>query len=59
MDIGEKIKQIRKKEKLSQEYIAEAIHVSRQTISNWENSNTLPDITSLILLSDIFNVSFR
>ena len=42
---------------LTQEEVAEKIHVSRQTISNWETGRTLPDITSLVLISDIYNIS--
>lgn len=57
MTIGEKIKQKRQELKFTQEDIAEKIHVSRQTISSWENSKSLPDVTSLILLSDIYGVS--
>lgn len=57
MNIGEKIKQKRKDSKFTQEEIAERVHVSRQTISSWENSKSLPDVTSLILLSDIYHVS--
>lgn len=57
MNIGEKIKQKRKELNLTQEEIAEKVHVSRQTISSWENSKSLPDVTSLILLSDVYQVS--
>lgn len=57
MNIGEKIKQKRKELTLTQEEVAEKVHVSRQTISSWENSKSLPDVTSLILLSDVYQVS--
>jgi len=43
--------------KLSQEELAEKIYVTRQTISNWENEKSYPDIHSLLLLSSLFNVS--
>ncbi|OPF86150.1 hypothetical protein BW731_12315 [Vagococcus martis] len=43
--------------KLTQDELAEKIHVSRQTISSWENSKSLPDVTSLILLSDVYEIS--
>ena len=43
--------------KLSQEDLAEKIYVTRQTISNWENEKSYPDIHSLLLLSSLFNVS--
>lgn len=57
MNIGEIIKTKRKSLKLTQDELAEKIHVSRQTISSWENSKSLPDITSLVLLSDVYEIS--
>ncbi len=57
MEIGKKLKEARARTGLSQEAIAEAVHVSRQTISNWENEKTYPDILSLIQLSDLYQVS--
>lgn len=42
---------------LSQEELAEKIFVTRQTISNWENEKSYPDIHSLLLLGSLFNVS--
>lgn len=57
MNIGEIIKIKRKNMKLTQDELAEKIHVSRQTISSWENSKSLPDVTSLILLSDVYEIS--
>ena len=43
--------------KLSQEELANRIYVSRQTISNWENDKSYPDMNSLVLLSEIFKTS--
>lgn len=57
MSVGEKIKTCRKEIGFSQEYVSEKINVSRQTISNWENGKTLPDIYSLISLSELYNIS--
>ena len=42
---------------LSQDEVSKAIFVSRQTISNWENGKTYPDVQSLLLLSQLFEVS--
>ena len=42
---------------MSQEELADRVYVSRQTISSWENDKSYPDIHSLVLLSEIFNVS--
>ncbi len=57
MDIGIKIKNARVKAKLTQEQSAEALGVSRQTISNWENNKTYPDIVSVVKMSDLYNIS--
>ena len=57
MNIGIRIKKYREKQNISQEELALKIFVSRQTISNWENNKSYPDINSLIMLSEIFNVS--
>ena len=43
--------------KLSQDELAEKVYVTRQTISNWENDKTYPDIKSLVLLSQVFSVT--
>jgi Predicted transcriptional regulators len=42
---------------LSQDELAEKIYVTRQTISNWENNKSYPDIHSLLLLSSLFDIS--
>lgn len=57
MEIGSKIKESRVAAQLTQEQAAEALGVSRQTISNWENNKTYPDIISVIKMSDIYKVS--
>lgn len=57
MTISEKIQHYRKSAGLSQEELAKNLLVSRQTISLWENGQTLPTIDNLIRLRDIFNVS--
>lgn len=57
MEIGTKLKSARKKCGLTQEKAAEAVGVSRQTISNWENEKSYPDIVSVIRLSSLYSVS--
>lgn len=47
MEIGSKIKKSRIDAKLTQEQAAEALGISRQTISNWENEKSYPDIVRL------------
>lgn len=57
MEFGNKLKSLRMQKGLSQEELAEAVYVTRQTISNWENSKSYPDIKSLLILSNFFSVS--
>lgn len=57
MELGKQIKTYRQQANLSQEGLANRIYVSRQTISNWENDKSYPDVNSLVLLSEIFQVS--
>ena len=57
MEIANQIKRLRIEKGLSQDDLAEKIFVSRQTVSNWENEKTYPDIKSLILLSEVFETS--
>jgi len=57
MEIGSKLKNARNEKGLTQEQAAEALGVSRQTISNWENNKSYPDIISVIKMSDIYSVS--
>ena len=58
MSLGSKIQQIRKEHGLSQEQFADQFHVTRQTISNWENDRNYPDMTSLRQISETFGISF-
>lgn len=48
MTLGNNIKRIRKEAKLSQEDFAEKFCVTRQTVSNWENSKSYPDLETII-----------
>lgn len=48
---------IRKRNNLSQSKLANKIKVSRQTIYNWENGKSVPDILSIAKLSELYNVS--
>ncbi len=57
MEIGTKLKNARTKNGLTQEKVAEEIGVSRQSVSNWENGRSYPDIVSVIKLSDLYSVS--
>ena len=57
MDIGGKIKESRTDAKITQEQAAQALGISRQTISNWENERSYPDIVSVLKMSDLYSVS--
>jgi transcriptional regulator with XRE-family HTH domain len=57
MDIGKQLKDARISAGFTQENVAEKINVSRQTISNWENEKTYPDLISIIKLSDLYGIS--
>lgn len=48
MEINEKLKKARNTAQLTQEQVAENLMVSRQTISNWENGKSLPDIVNVM-----------
>lgn len=57
MEIGTIIKKARNDAMITQEQAAEALGVSRQTISHWENGKSYPDIVSVIKMSDLYSVS--
>ena len=57
MELAKHIKEQRARLGMSQEALAEAIFVSRQTISNWETDRTYPDVQSLLLLSALFDTT--
>ena len=59
MELNEQIKKYRTEMNISQEELAEKIYVTRQSISNWENGKTYPDIHSLLLLSSLFGISLE
>ena len=57
MEISEKLKEARQKSGMTQDQVAEKIMVSRVTVSHWENGKSLPDIVSLISLSNLYCIS--
>ena len=57
MELGKQIRMYRQEAQLSQEELADRVYVSRQTISNWENDRSYPDVNSLVLLSEVFHIS--
>lgn len=57
MEVGEKLRERRNTLHMTQDEVAEALGVTRQTISNWENGRSYPDIERIIRLSDIYQLS--
>ena len=57
MRIADQIKNARIQKEYTQEQAAENLFVSRQTISNWENGKSLPDILSIIRMSELYELS--
>lgn len=57
MDFGDRLKQIRMSQGLSQEQLAEKIGVSRQAITKWETKRGLPDVENMIILAEIFKIT--
>ena len=57
MELSSRIKELRNEKGWSQEVLVQRAYVSRQTISNWENGKTFPDIVSVIKMSDVYSVS--
>ncbi len=55
--IGEKIRNLRKDNRISQEELAEKLSVSSQSVSLWENGQTAPSIENIVAIANIFNVS--
>lgn len=57
MEFGEKIKEVRTRNNLTQEQFATQLHVTRQAVLNWENNRNLPDLEMLIAIATIFQLS--
>jgi len=57
MGLGDNIRRLRTERKMSQEYLAEQLYVSRQAVSKWENGQTEPTAKNLVELARLFNIS--
>ena len=57
MNLGENIYALRTKQNMSQGDLADALNVSRQSVSKWENNNATPDLDKLIKMSQLFGVT--
>lgn len=57
MKIGEQLQKQRKLHKMSQDELADKLHISRQSISKWENGGSLPSFANVVAISDLFHIS--
>ena len=57
MNFGAKLKLLRTQKGLTQELLAEELHVSRSAIAKWESNNGIPEISNLKQISQVLNVS--
>ena len=57
MILADKIIKLRKQSGWSQEELAEKMSISRQSVSKWESTNSIPDLNKIIMLADIFDVT--
>ena len=57
MNLGEKLLSLRKKKGLSQEEVADILHVTRQTISKWETNQSMPDFDKVVPICDLYEIS--
>ena len=56
-NFGETLKKLRRQKDMTQEQLAEYVNISPQSVSKWETNLTLPDITIIPILANIFDVS--
>lgn len=57
MELGKNLKEERKSCHFTQKEVSDILHVSRQTVSNWERDVSYPDLESLVYLSDLYHIS--
>ncbi|MBM6908936.1 helix-turn-helix domain-containing protein [Oscillibacter valericigenes] len=57
--VGKNLKQLRQREKLTQDALAERLHVTRQAVSSWETGKTQPDIETLTALAEALHADIR
>ena len=57
MSIGNNIRELRKEKKMSQTELAKLLFTSQDTVSLWELNKSLPDVLSLIKMTQIFKVT--
>ena len=57
MSLGEKLLKLRKKKGLSQEEVADILHVTRQTVSKWETDQSMPDFDKVLPICNLYEIS--
>lgn len=57
MQFSNKLKQARQQHHLTQMQVGTQLHVSAKTISSWENGRSFPDISTLVSISDLYQIS--
>ena len=57
MDIGEKLFELRKSKNMTQDYVAEKLNVSRQSVSKWETNQSTPDFDKIVPLCELYEIS--
>lgn len=57
MSLGEKLLSLRKKKGLSQEEVADLLHVTRQTVSKWETDQSTPDFDKVVPICKLYDIS--
>lgn len=57
MTIADRIQSLRKSKGMSQEELADAVGVSRQSVSKWESEQASPDLDKVVIMSELFEVT--
>ena len=57
MTLGERIREQRTQNNMTQEYLAEQLNVSRQSVSKWESGASFPEMDTLLRICDLYDVN--
>lgn len=57
MSLGQRLIELRKEKKLSQEEVAGKLNVTRQTVSKWETDQSTPDFDKILPLCELYGIS--
>ena len=56
-NLGERLLELRKDKRLSQEEVAEKLNVTRQTVSKWETNQSMPDFDKIVPLCELYGIT--